>query len=292
MKIKRTWITISCLLIVALFIFYNRGFLKKESYEQTIPIKVLHGLPLVNVNIQGHALQLILDLGSHSSSLSKEVMGEVQLTKIEKKTHSMDAYGKKLTHPVFSSSKVLIGNYLLPYLEFNESKAFNADFESQTPKVLTYGKIGREPFLDKVLFIDRKRELCIVDRAYSDRKVDPRKYHKGEWIETNFNLDKGMGISLCLMTDSVGEKELILDTGSNMSLIDKSSSPQAPIDLRNETERISLKLNNGVSLGTFSFYPFDFTSAGLQGVLGFDFFDHYMVCIDFLNKKIFLKTYE
>lgn len=219
-------------------------------------------------------------------------MGEVQLTKTEKTTRSMDAYGKKLIHPVFSSSKVRIGNYLLPYLEFNESKGFNLDFEPQTPKVLTYGKIGREPFLDKVLFIDRKRELCIVEKAHPNRKLDPKKYKQGEWIETEFNLDKGMGISLCLITDSVGRKELILDTGSNVSLIDKSSSLQVPIDLRNEIEKISLKLNNGVSLGTFSFYSFDFTNAGLQGILGFDFFDYYMVCIDFLNKKIFLKTYN
>jgi hypothetical protein len=219
-------------------------------------------------------------------------MKEVQLTKVEKSTNSIDVYGKKSTDPVFISSKVLIGNYSLPYLEFSESESFNADFESQTPKILTYGKIGREPFLDKVLFVDRKRELCIVEQAYFNQKVDPRKYDKGEWVETDFSLDKGMGIILHLMIDSMGERKLILDTGSNISLIDKSSSQQVPVDLRNETEKLSLKLHNGVSLGTFSFYPFDFTNAGLQGILGFDFFDRYMVCFDFLNKKMFLKGYE
>lgn len=291
-KVKKIWIIVSCLLIFGVCVFCTQGFLKKEGREQIIPIKILHGLPLINVNIQGHKLQLILDLGSSSSSLSKEIIEKIQLAKLDKTTNSMDAYGKKSIHPVFCSSNVLIGNYLMPYLEFNESKSFNDDFESHTPKILTYGKIGRESFFDKVLFIDRKQELCVVDQACLDRKVDPRKYKQGEWIETDFNLDKGRGISLCLLTDLGREIMLILDTGSNISLINEKFSPQPPIDLRNKPEKISLKLNNGVFLGTFSLYPFDFTSAGLQGILGFDFFDHYMVCFDFLNKKMFLKSYE
>lgn len=72
-----------------------------------------------------------------------------------------------------------------------------------------------------------------------------------------------------------------MDTGSKISLIE-SSLLQTSLDLRSETKKLSLKLDNGISLGTFPFYPFNFTNTGLQGILGFDF----------LNKKIFLKNYD
>ncbi|MEK7339703.1 MAG: retropepsin-like aspartic protease [Candidatus Rhabdochlamydia sp.] len=287
MKIRKRALFTSCLLIAILLTIYVWGFFKKENQQQVIPFKVLHGLPVVDVNIQGHTLQLILDLGAHFSSLSKESIKKVPLFKLSKTINRMNIYGQKTTNPMFSASQVFMGSYLLPYLEFSESMGSSPDFELEPPKVLTYGSIGREPFLNKVLFIDRKQKVCVVDLAHLNQKIDPRKYFQGEWIEADFNLDQGTGISLCLITNSGEKKEFILDTGANFSAIDKNSLSKLPIDLRNQTENISISLCDGTSLGTFPFYPLNLSEAGLQGILGFDFFDCYLICIDFLNKKIF-----
>lgn len=292
MKIsKRTFAATACLFIILIFIFCSWRFPRKEP-SQAIPIKVIYGLPIIDVNIQGHTLQLILDLGAHFSGLSKEAIEKVQLIKKLKTTKSMDVFGNKFVHQVFGASKILIGNYLLPYLEFNELDNFNDDFGDSTPKTLIYGHIGREPFFDKVLFIDRKKQLCMVEKAYFGQKIDLKKYHPGKWIEADFTLDKELGIRLSLTVDSKDEKELILDTGSNLSIIDKNSLFKKTFNINDEKEEMALKLPNGTSLGMFSFYLLDSSNAGLQGILGFDFFDHYMICFDFLNKKVFLKKYE
>lgn len=252
----------------------------------------MYGLPVIDVNIQGHPLQLILDLGAHFSGLSKEAIEKVQLIKELKTTNSMDAFGNNFVHRVFSTSKVLIGNYLLPHLEFNEINDFNDDFGDPTQKTLIYGHIGREPFLDKVLFIDRKNQFCVVEKAHFSKKIDLEKYHPGKWIEADFSLDKGLGIKLNVIIDSKEKKELILDTGSNASIIDKNCSSEEPFSLNSKKEEMSFTLSDETPLGKLPFYFLDCSKARLQGILGFDFFDHYMICFDFLNKKVFLKKYE
>ncbi|HEV3269264.1 MAG TPA: hypothetical protein VGZ69_01280 [Candidatus Rhabdochlamydia sp.] len=285
---KRIFIVVAGLL--AILILVCGWIFPKKRPLQIIPIKIAYGLPVINVNIQEHEIQLMLNLGAHFSALTKEAIEKIQLNKELKTTNSMDIFGKKTIHRVFSACKILIGNYLLPYLEFNEIADFNEDFGDQIPKTLIYGHIGREPFLDKVLFIDRKKQLCMVDQAYFNQKMDPEKYHPGKWIEANFILDKGLGISLSLTINSEDKRDLVLDTGSNISMINDNSLK--PFNFNDKKKEMSLKLSDGSSLGMFSFYLFDSSSAELQGILGFDFFDCYMVCFDFLNKKVFLKKYD
>lgn len=274
-----------------ILIFLFLSFYSCSESPKEIPLTIIHGLPLVDVEIQGQHLQLILDLGSHFSSLSREALDQVHLTKVDKTTQSTDIYGQKFSYPVFSADKIQIGNYLFGYLEFNESPSFNSEFESQTPAELTCGKIGRELFLDKILFIDRRGGKTIVEDAHLSKMIDPRKFSEGEWIEANFELEKEKGIILRLTTDKNEMKELILDTGANLSLIDDRTSLKASIDLSAEKREVGLLLSDGIFLGTFPFHPYDFTDLGFQGILGFDFFDSYLVCIDFVNKKLFLKDY-
>jgi len=286
MKLKRVLTIIVCLFVTLLC----SGF-QEEDRKQTLHFKVLYGLPLVDLNIQGYVIPLILDLGSHTASLNKDIIEKTKIAKTAKMVNSLDVYNKTFTSPTYISSKSLIDKYLLTDLEFVEMEGYNAEFESGTPEILTYGKIGREPFLDKVLFFDRKKEICIIDQAYAGKKTDPTKYHAGDWMETDLKLNQGIGISLCLLIDSSERKEFILDTGSNISLINTGSVLKVPINLRNESIIVPLKLNNNTLLGLFSFYPFDLTNMKFDGILGFDFFDHYLICLDFPNKKLFLKKY-
>lgn len=291
MKIKQcSFIIAFCLVFFVPLVAYKTGIFKRNSFQNTIAFDVLHGLPLVEVKIQDQKLRLILDLGAHFSSLSQKAIAQVPLTKTAKKIRSMNGYGQSTEHEVLGASNVTVGNYFLPYLEFNTTHPSN-EFEQDTPKVLTYGTIGRELFLDKVLFINRKKKLCIVDQAVIGKKANLKKYHSGDWIEADFNLSKELGISFFLITGS-GTKELTLDTGSNISLINDITLPKSSIDTRALTKSLSLKLSNERFLGTVSFYPFNFSDTGLQGILGFDFFDQYMICLDFLNRKIFFKPYK
>ena len=291
MKMKRTFVIVLFLVVVATYVYYQLTGLK-ESSPQLMPIKVAYGIPLVKVNIQGYLIDLVLDLGAHDSSLTRDIIKKTGLKNLKEMTRSVDIYGKISTHQLFSSSKTLIENNLFNNMVFIESKNFNSDFEPNTPQILTSGRIGRKPFLNKILIIDRRRELCLIEQAHLGRKVDPRQYEQGDWIKVQAHLDKGIGVNLRLITDSGEVKNFILDTGSNVSLIDRKNSPQVPIDFFSKVEQISLKLDKNIPLGTFSFCPFNFADIGFDGILGFDFFDHYIVCIDFVNREIFLKSYE
>ncbi len=274
-----------------MFFTYGLKVFRKES-SNIIPIKTIHGLPTIDVNVQGHTLQLILDIGAHFSGLIKETIKTIPLKGTPEITNSTNVFGEKFTRRVFYASKVSIGNYLLPYLEFNELTDFNEDFGDLESKAVIYGHIGREPFLDKVLFIDRRKQICVVKQAYLNQKTDLEKYYPGKWIEADFALDKGSGIILNLDIDSQKRKAFILDTGSNVSVIDKNYSSKEPFSLNSKKEEMSFTLSNGTSLGKLPFYFLDSSKVGLQGILGFDFFDHYMVCLDFLNKKVYLKKYD
>ncbi len=268
--------------------------LKKGTKQQTIPIKIIEGLPFITVHLNGQKFGLLLDLGARDSTLSEEIITNCGLTKTEKTVNSMDVYGTRSTKPVFSSSNIYIGNYFVPQLNFSTLPQFDFSTSSLIHgplKVLNNGFIGRTPFLEKVLLIDYKNELCIIYPSDSRKKTDPRKYEQGEWIELDFQLKTGLGIDLCLLINSEKTDKIILDTGANASVISNSLT-KVPIDLSSEDANLSIKLNNGTCLGTFLFHPQDLTNPGLNGILGCNFFSKYVVCIDFPNEKIFLKHHK
>ena len=244
---------------------------------------------MIDVTIEGQTFELLLDLGTYSSALSEEIIEKVKLNKEPNYARTIDLFGKKSSYQGFNLYKILVGNYLLPHLEVNR---LEEKWEDSTSKRLTHGHIGRKPFLDKVLLIDRKNQCCKVKSARVGKKPKLEKWQPGQWIEADLILDEELGIVLNLMIDSNEKKKLILDTGSNLSMLNEHSSFKKTISLKDKKEKMTLSLLNGTALGVVSFYLFDSSNTGLQGILGFDFFDHYIVCIDFLNKKVFLKQYD
>ncbi|MDR2539441.1 MAG: hypothetical protein LBC45_02335 [Chlamydiales bacterium] len=92
-------------------------------------------------------------------------------------------------------------------------------------------------------------------------------------MKADFTLDQGLGIRVNLTINSKEKRDFVLDAGSNLSMIYDDSLPKKSFHFHDKKEEVSLTLPNESSLGMFSFYLFDTSNAGLQGILGFDFLD-------------------
>ena len=263
----------------------------KPTEQSSFQFETLYGSPLVKTKVNGHEVSLVLDLGSFFSSLDSKSISNAKLKETEGAHNSRGIYGDKKSKKIFKVPEVLINNIIFKNITFFESAGCDSETEKSIPRELTYGRIGREPFLNKILFIDRKKEKCIVETSYPNKNINPEKFDKGIWIESDFNLEKGIGIVLSVIIEHLGLKRLVLDTGSNVSILDKKGIPKLPLTFCEDGGTAELKLKNGESLGSHDFLYYDLSEVELQGFLGFDFLQHYMVCLDFLNKKIFFKKY-
>jgi hypothetical protein len=104
-----------------------------------------------------------------------------------------------------------------------------------------------------------------------------KNYPIKDFIPEKFEMVNGL-ICINLLTDR-GMKKFVLDTGSNRSLIQKSSSDanEVKVDFELFGRRRCIAFDFPAEL------PFD-------GILGFDFFDDYPMCLDFSNQILYIKS--
>lgn len=82
---------------------------------------------------------------------------------------------------------------------------------------------------------------------------------------------------------------MLLDTGTNFSFVNQDLLEIQPLNIQQKPQMIPLSLLDGTFLGILPFYPLNLSAAGVDGMIGFDFFDKYAVCIDFPHQTIFFK---
>ncbi|MGL5263910.1 MAG: hypothetical protein ACRDAI_04960, partial [Candidatus Rhabdochlamydia sp.] len=113
-----------------------------------------------------------------------------------------------------------------------------------------------------------------------------KQYKKGEWIHFDFYENEGSEIIIETIVDGTLRK-FVIDTGSNQCIwINRSKD-----SLIQEPTTLSVQSKDGLELGAFNFKPIQNPDFHLDGLLGSELFNQYVVGIDFPNKKLFLLKY-
>ena len=160
-------------------------------------------------------------------------------------------------------------------------------FEEQVPTKLRSGAIGRGAFLDKFLIIDYRNKKVVFGHSDEERVIQSEQYNNYMWVEYRCDFNENFEISIPLFIG--GEpKKLWLDTGTNESILNGIWPESVALG---GSQKLSVKLNNELDLGELDFSLVTNSDFDLDGIIGFEFFNKYIVYLDFLKGKMFISPY-
>ena len=254
-------------------------------------------IPCLQAEIEGISFLAKLDMGYDGVlSLPKHLLDQL--------THKSDAgtvlfasiRGKKYETSVFTIPKLYIEDVALVNLPVEETQLEferdtelnpNANFE---PSDVT-ARFGWQAFLGTVILIDLQKSLAICCDNLETLKE--KGYPLEQFVSANFLPRK----ELIEFEADVNNRTVkcLLDTGCTLNLIHTHSNVSDGIEEEPEFANINFATPlpsttfsvGGRQLGPCIFYetqlPF-----GVEAIIGVDFLETQIVCIDFINRKLLL----
>lgn len=258
-----------------------------------IPLKFIPLIktPIVQVSIQNSSYSLDLDLGcSHSLCLSSKVLDKIPNKQICDAVDSFDYQGGKHHLLGFVVSNIRIGNYLkidrviareedpnfllessqiLPQIPFLQSSI------TSLYKIFVDGRAGWPLFSQVVCCFDFKNHSIYLGNTPKEI-FDEIFTSNSEIAITKFDIDENAIIIYC--ESKLGIKRYLLDSGSTYSLA--TSIPQN-LEIR------------GTLLNTPDFVQCSSVkNLNIDGILGVDFFQSHLICIDFPNQTVYIQRHK
>lgn len=281
MKKKGAFLTL--LFAVALFSYYS--ILYFRSYYFLVPIELVNSyqIPCTSIEIEGNRYQVEIDLGTKMAlSLHKEVLDKVRKN-LCGTSRRMDFRGNKYETPLYSISNVKIGSVLLNKVKTREESSEFAGKEAillECKNEQNAGRIGRDFFTDKNIFMDFSHRILIVCSQLKD--IEKEGYEMKRLTSTPFKVTSD-GIILEIETD-LGKQKFVLDTGTTVSAI--RSRDLNNNSLKQSSIGTSKFVINGTDFGSRELYLLDISQEfnEIDGLLGMDFLKDHLVYLDF-NKK-------
>ena len=239
-----------------------------------VPLELHRGMPTATVDIGGKPLRLFVDLGGHSAiALTGAELKRVPVRYLPETARSINASGEIYESRRFVVPGVSLGGVFLGDLEGSEFV-----FPETAAPPDRNGYIG---------FALLSRFLLVVD--YPNRSL--RLYRSGskdamlrECGDKSFEIDIVNGIAQSIADTDHGKLVFSWDTGSTRSVIRPrvvargvetgASGPGAM------PYRIAKFVLGGRDFGPQQFLPIDYRGVAVDGVLGTDFFESRIVCLD------------
>ncbi|MEM7175619.1 MAG: aspartyl protease family protein [Chlamydiota bacterium] len=255
-----------------------------EQEPVEIAIEVSHGIPFVSLQINDAHYLLILDSGAEKSRLSEEILACHSLVETGNTITLVNVYGTLSASQIYVADQISVGNFALEKCEFAADFTDKNRLDSNSLPELRRGLIGRECFRDKALAVDRRRRKCLV-AAHSDQLISHYQNEVEEWIKLSFTLEDGVTLKL---KDQGVVKRFLVDTGCNYSLIHDDAVELQLLTTRLESIAFPIEIDSGEFLGEHSFLKANLSPIGFDGIIGFDFFDRFLVIFDFTTNELFL----
>ncbi|PJO49335.1 hypothetical protein CQ054_22465 [Ochrobactrum sp. MYb29] len=256
-------------------------------------------VPVITVQLNGHAETLMLDTGSSEGlhlgpSLLKRMSG-VRFT--GEKQRSSDMAGNEHENARFIIDNLSINDqtfHNVSGVEFSPW-GFTLDKDAKLP---TSPVVGLGLFEGKRLLIDYKAGLLTVFEDGRERDIGNR----NKWVEVPFRRSSE-GLLIDVFIEGVA-RTLALDSGATLSMIiaDKIGDTLSAVPCQTiypelvaqDCELIPVEARFGSAIHKFYAYlipkdPGRFENAGL---LGGDFLHQHAVYIDFQASRLFIRAYE
>ncbi len=254
-------------------------------------------IPCLQAEVEGIPFQVELDIGHDGIlSLPKHLLEQLTYKSDSGTVFFAGIRGKKYEAPVFTVPKLYVGDLAFVNVPVEEGNSeFEHDANLQTtrnpdpPDIKA--RIGWQAFSGMVILIDLNKSIAICCDSLETLKE--RGHAIEQFVSTNFLPRK----EFIEFEADIGNRTVkcLLDTGCTLNLIHTplpvleaaNEQPEfARINFANPLPAAMLSVG-GSPLGPCIFYetqlPF-----GVEAIIGVDFLETQIVCIDFINRKLLL----
>ncbi len=277
--------------VITIIIFISAIYLIKiesvESHNHIIPIEHIneYKIPCASIKIEDKSYLVEIDLGSKTAlSLHENVLRKIKKDPCGT-SRRMDFLGNKYETPQYSIHNVRVGSYFLKKtLVKEESLEFSLKNSviGEAGVKESVGRIGREFFEDKNLFLDFRHRVFMISHKLKDISKNGYEYKNLTAVPFQ-NTKKGIIFEI---TIDAGVKKLAIDTGATITAIRNSGNEQKKL----ETFQTSQFVMNGVDFGPRKIYLLNITPLfeGIDGFLGMDFLNEHVVYLDFTKQVAYI----
>jgi hypothetical protein len=248
----------------------------------TVPIQLRDHFPVLTANIDGNTVSLVFDSGnSVTIALTQAILDRVKALPTGEFSSGMDAKGNVIKYPRFKIPHLQIGSAVFTDVI--------AELDVHDPSYQAT-QVGQQGFLGtallkgyKVVLDYRHGKMTLIpsdsmraDLAACSGAVVPFSPAWHEEPATEVGID-------------LGQLTIWWDTGAPTSMlskrfVDANVSPR-PADVM--SKRLSL---GGTDFGPLKFAVEDLSlPPGFDGFIGYNFFAHHIVCMDFPGKRLLIQ---
>jgi len=286
-------------------IYFMEGFT-----ESIIPLKIVDNLIIIPVNLNGAQLNLILDTGNRNIIIfSNDKLDELIHGFKKKKLSEFTEFNRKLNGTVVYDIRLslpgIIGENLPIIIVDNKSK-YNFHESRKIDGIIGYDlfmKFSIEVDVQKKQLILRDPNKFEPDHTFYEFPIEI--YDTNPFITLNFKADNKIQV----------QKRLLVDTGAMPSLILVREMVPENILYSRKEDRIKLHTVSNIIFGRTVLYNInielfenlfseleavvverkwysDNLKINRVGTLGMGFLVNYNFIIDYMNMKIYLKSYD
>ena len=256
--------------------------------EITVPIEIVGTSPIIEIKVNGKSVPVHFDLGNADSvSLFPVVLDELDKKNVGETGGRKSLYGSEAGKPIYQVDMVQVGDFAVTSFEVVED-FHDAEFQQDFIETRgAYGFVGPGLFKDHGLVIDyRRRELTIISQGALGTQQSSCRGREVPLMPAS-NPEIG---ALGLAQTEIGDVRLVWDTGAPANIILKDRTDSAELDLPEYEELTLEELSfGGHDFGPASFFVRDFKIPPFDGLIGFPFFDKYVVCYDLPGNRLFVR---
>jgi hypothetical protein len=248
----------------------------------TVPIDLVGNYPIVVVDVDGHKVHLLFDLGEDSDLvLTQAALEELRITPNGPGHAISDVKGNVMQSPTFTVPRLQMGGAVF----VNVAGRVDAhDPSYQSTHVGQQGYIGPSLLHDYQVILDyRHSQMTLVPTL--GHSAD-RQRCKGAVVPF---LPEWDGAPVTKVHTDLGDLTVVWDTGAPVSFIRRARAEEAHANLANEIVTTKQFRLNDIDFGPLDLRVLEFSQpAGADGFVGSNFFAQHVVCIDLPGKRFLI----
>jgi hypothetical protein len=260
----------NCLAMVVLMC--AQSLVASEMPEtQRIPFKLVSRLPTIEARISGHPVSLFLDLGAYKSlALTTKALKGIPVTFTGQSETYRDSTGQTHTKRVFVTDELAADGFKVSGLD-------GVEFSYPSGS----GDFSQDGYLGLGFL---RRYFLVFDYEHSVLKLYPlgssgTSTRAACGDGSPFRIDLSKGVVETKIDTEKGSFVFQLDTGSTENVL-RPSAVGLPVDTK-QTSFAFMKFNLSHYKAARTRFPLrEFAAPDVDGVLGTDFFESRVICLD------------
>jgi hypothetical protein len=248
-----------------------------------VPITLLGNSAVVTVNIDGNDVPLVFDSGSSGSvALTQAVIDRVKALPTGETSRGMDAKGNVITYPKFKIPRLQIGTAVFTDV-IGELDVHDPSYQA--------AQVGQQGFLGTSLLKAYKVVLDFPHRRMTLVPPGSTKDHSGGCNGTTVPfLPAWHGEPAAEVDIDQGRLTVWWDTGAPTSMLSKRFTEAARLQQTGDTVTSKRLTLGGIDFGPLQFAVEDLSlPPGFDGFIGYNFFAHHVVCMDFPGNRLLIR---